>query len=467
MVRCVAVWHVSLLLPSLRVDGELVCAEGCTQVTGVMAMMMTGRVLLVCALCVLWCVVGSRCDDVTELQAEPSSASEPLSKGGQEEELDVRKPVGGVNTSEEPSDAQDLTKVSPQKTSVKQPLRNNGGAAGKEEPVEAKRAGDKETRSDGEEQPKDHSDETQESDGPKEDERDPSPTPTDKMLTSEDPEATGPAKEQTPGQEGETGQAVKPPQSLPAMSPPASDRGQPGGSSGADSSVGGSKRGEGSNLKISASDGVNQSAVGSLGSGGGTGLDPNGGGGSIGGDGGSSRGDSLGSLLSAAGTSLSSALDTPSTQDTLSPEGVRHSEKMSLGTAVPNEQPKERSESKTKRGFSTSEEAAERPDGDGDSTENEKEKREVGLKSTTSPTPNTSNPPVKQTTPRASSAEPSPTDTELQAGEETSTENVTITKRNNTTTTGDSDGSTAVSHTTSPLLLLLAVACAAAVVVAA
>ncbi|EKF29188.1 mucin-associated surface protein (MASP), putative [Trypanosoma cruzi marinkellei] len=41
---------------SLCVDRELVCAEGYTQVTGVMmAMMMTGRVLLVCALCVLWC----------------------------------------------------------------------------------------------------------------------------------------------------------------------------------------------------------------------------------------------------------------------------------------------------------------------------------------------------------------------------------------------------------------------------
>ncbi|RNC39868.1 mucin-associated surface protein (MASP), partial [Trypanosoma cruzi] len=46
---------VSLLLLPLCVDGELVCAEGYTQVTGVMAMMMTGRVLLVCALCVLWC----------------------------------------------------------------------------------------------------------------------------------------------------------------------------------------------------------------------------------------------------------------------------------------------------------------------------------------------------------------------------------------------------------------------------
>ncbi|RNC36412.1 putative mucin-associated surface protein (MASP), partial [Trypanosoma cruzi] len=45
-------------LPLLCVDVLLVCAEGYTQVTGVMAMMMTGRVLLVCALCVLWCGAG-------------------------------------------------------------------------------------------------------------------------------------------------------------------------------------------------------------------------------------------------------------------------------------------------------------------------------------------------------------------------------------------------------------------------
>ncbi|RNC52901.1 mucin-associated surface protein (MASP) [Trypanosoma cruzi] len=46
---------VSILLLPLCVDVLLFCAEGYTQVTGVMAMMMTGRVLLVCALCVLWC----------------------------------------------------------------------------------------------------------------------------------------------------------------------------------------------------------------------------------------------------------------------------------------------------------------------------------------------------------------------------------------------------------------------------
>ncbi|ESS55103.1 mucin-associated surface protein (MASP) [Trypanosoma cruzi Dm28c] len=53
-----------LFLLSLCVDGALVCAEGYTQVTGVMAMMMTGRVLLVCALCVLWCgTSGGGCDE--------------------------------------------------------------------------------------------------------------------------------------------------------------------------------------------------------------------------------------------------------------------------------------------------------------------------------------------------------------------------------------------------------------------
>ncbi|RNC35337.1 mucin-associated surface protein (MASP) [Trypanosoma cruzi] len=51
------------LLLSLCVDGELVSAEGYAQVTGVMAMM-TGRVLLVCALCVLWCGVSVVAADV-------------------------------------------------------------------------------------------------------------------------------------------------------------------------------------------------------------------------------------------------------------------------------------------------------------------------------------------------------------------------------------------------------------------
>ncbi|RNC39550.1 mucin-associated surface protein (MASP), partial [Trypanosoma cruzi] len=49
---------VKCLFFLLCVDVLLVCAEGYTQLTGVMMMTMTGRVLLVCALCVLWCVAG-------------------------------------------------------------------------------------------------------------------------------------------------------------------------------------------------------------------------------------------------------------------------------------------------------------------------------------------------------------------------------------------------------------------------
>ncbi|RNC39476.1 mucin-associated surface protein (MASP) [Trypanosoma cruzi] len=54
LLAAVSVSCLSFLL-LLCVDVLLVCAEGCTQVTGVVAMTMTGRVLLVCALCVLWC----------------------------------------------------------------------------------------------------------------------------------------------------------------------------------------------------------------------------------------------------------------------------------------------------------------------------------------------------------------------------------------------------------------------------
>ncbi|EKF28354.1 mucin-associated surface protein (MASP), putative, partial [Trypanosoma cruzi marinkellei] len=63
----------------LCVDGELVCAEGCTQVTGVMmAMMMTGRVLLVCALSVLWCGAGGFCEDLAPVVGGPSGPASDL-----------------------------------------------------------------------------------------------------------------------------------------------------------------------------------------------------------------------------------------------------------------------------------------------------------------------------------------------------------------------------------------------------
>ncbi|RNE98216.1 mucin-associated surface protein (MASP) [Trypanosoma cruzi] len=82
MGRCVLLCDLSLLLLSLCVDVLLVCAEGYTQVTGVMAMMMAGRVLLVCALCVLWCgACGGGCSEAT-----PDSPGTPPEKNPQKEE---------------------------------------------------------------------------------------------------------------------------------------------------------------------------------------------------------------------------------------------------------------------------------------------------------------------------------------------------------------------------------------------
>ncbi|KAF8282533.1 Mucin-associated surface protein (MASP), subgroup S008 [Trypanosoma cruzi] len=413
-----------------------------------MAMMMADRVLLACALCVLWCGAGGRCDGdaaLAEIKDEPLKGSQSSSQGGHAGEKHLPNPiVGVVNTQNELLNGQNGKNGSPQAGSAKQPATDNDGMEAEEEKAKRKKVEAAEPIRNGKEQSQDDSEGTKEREALIEEERNTSPpTAANKLVTSE--EGAGPAA----GHAGPTVQAVKPPQ-LPA-SPQVSDETQPGGIS-----VGGSKEDKGSNLNNSASDSGNQSSVDSLGSGGG----------SSGLGGGSPQDDSSDSPLSAAVLSLSSPLGTPSVQDTQPSEKVRQSETISSGTAFPIEQPKERSESEAKRDSSTSQEAAEHPDGDGDSTENEKEKREVGLKSTTSPTPTTSDPPVKQTTPRASSAGPSPT-TEFQAGEETLKDNVTITMRNDTATPGDSDGSTAVSHTTSPLLLLLVVACAAAAAVVA
>ncbi|EKG01223.1 mucin-associated surface protein (MASP), putative, partial [Trypanosoma cruzi] len=92
----------SLLLPSLCVDGALVCAEGYTQVTGVMAMMMTGRVLLVCALCVLWCGAGcgfAKEKAVQDVQRDVSGDDERHKKetGKEENKSQPEKNEGGNN----------------------------------------------------------------------------------------------------------------------------------------------------------------------------------------------------------------------------------------------------------------------------------------------------------------------------------------------------------------------------------
>ncbi|ESS55602.1 mucin-associated surface protein (MASP) [Trypanosoma cruzi Dm28c] len=110
---------VSRFLLSLYVDGALVCAEGYTQVTGVMAMMMTGRVLLVCALCVLWCgTPGGRCDEggtggtppgasASDVVGKDPQESPPIAQGGSH--TSGLKAPGIKNKSEDSDDEQLLT----------------------------------------------------------------------------------------------------------------------------------------------------------------------------------------------------------------------------------------------------------------------------------------------------------------------------------------------------------------------
>ncbi|RNC42210.1 mucin-associated surface protein (MASP) [Trypanosoma cruzi] len=102
---------VSLLLFSLCVDGELLFAEGYTQLTGVMTMM-TGRVLLVCALCVLWCGAGGRCDE--EEKAVPAGDGGPPLRSAELEtsrqdtqELKVGSQYVNVKVPPEPSPSLD------------------------------------------------------------------------------------------------------------------------------------------------------------------------------------------------------------------------------------------------------------------------------------------------------------------------------------------------------------------------
>ncbi|EKF29747.1 mucin-associated surface protein (MASP), putative [Trypanosoma cruzi marinkellei] len=110
---------MSLFLPLLCVDGELVCAEGYTQVTGVMAMMMTGRVLLVCALCVLWCGTGGRCDG--EDTAGPGNGNEQLPPESQQLETLPQGPPGLKG--ESPGDKEKVTPSS--STSVNEDSEND------------------------------------------------------------------------------------------------------------------------------------------------------------------------------------------------------------------------------------------------------------------------------------------------------------------------------------------------------
>ncbi|RNC46985.1 mucin-associated surface protein (MASP), partial [Trypanosoma cruzi] len=183
-----------------------------------MAMMMTGRVLLVCALCVLWCgaamvVVAEGSDGINEITDKLSRGSQSASQVGHAEDPKILKPNDGVsNTSEKPLDAQELSNVSPQKGCVEQSSIFHGGMEVKEEKLEEKEPENAEPRRNGKEQSQDAPEGTRGRKGLMEAQGDPSPkTPAEEMPTIE--EATGPDKRTSTRTGGETGQAAKPPQS--------------------------------------------------------------------------------------------------------------------------------------------------------------------------------------------------------------------------------------------------------------
>ncbi|RNF06495.1 mucin-associated surface protein (MASP), partial [Trypanosoma cruzi] len=254
---------------------------------------------LVCALCVLWCGAGGRCDEdvrVTEEKKESSRDLQPVT------------PVAGAGKQHAESTNQDSDLV-------RQPL-------------------------------------VKDLEGPS-----PKHQTDDKVLgmvgnedddTGKEKEERDKAQEGAPdGQTQEEEEVLPPPSPLspaPLQSPPppaASDGTQPGGGPGADSSGGGSNGsgssigGGGSNLETLVLNGGSQSAFGSLGYGGETGSF-SGGAGKGGVVIGSPRDDFSDSSLSADGTFSSPTLDAPSSQDTQSSENVERSKTMPAGLPLPN-----------------------------------------------------------------------------------------------------------------------------------
>ncbi|EAN92031.1 Mucin-associated surface protein (MASP) [Trypanosoma cruzi] len=265
-----------------------------------MAMMMTGRVLLVCALCVLWCgTSGGRCDEdvrVTEEKKESSGDLQPVT------------PVAAAGK-------QHAEPINQDSDLVRQPLVKDLEGPSPKHQTDDKVLGVVDNEDD---------------------------------VTDKEKEERDKAQEGAPDGQTQEEEEVPPPPSLlspaPLQSPPppaASDGTQPGGGPGADSSGGGSNGsgssigGGGSNLETLAHNGGNQSAFGSLGYGGETGSF-SGGAGKGGVDIGSPRGDFSDSSLSADGTFLSPAPDAPSSQGTQSSANVERSKTMPAGLPLPN-----------------------------------------------------------------------------------------------------------------------------------
>ncbi|KAF5222525.1 Mucin-associated surface protein (MASP) subgroup S008 [Trypanosoma cruzi] len=431
-----------LFFLSLCFDGELVCAEGYTQVTGVMAMMMTGRVLLVCALCVLWCgaaVLVSAAGDVVDggVKVGPLGDSQSGSRDEKAAKPELSRSVDEkLGSAGHLLDTRSGTNVSEQGNLVKEPPAGNVGKEGVQE--------------EGKELPVTHT--SRKKDKVTVPQSLPSPP-------AEDPPAKSPSQASmqgsptTPGQPQENSQKStgQPPtlQAQPPSSPAASAEGEADGD------------------PVGASDTSRVT--------GDKNKDSKGSGGPISGP---PSGDASSSPISNDGHASGNNGGALSTQDTTSLKNNEQSgPTASSGSAPLNRETPERSTPDAKQHSSDTQENETSRLPDGDAAHSAAGQSAMGTKgssgvSTTAsnapktPQPQLPAPPVPPTATVTGAPAEKPTAERLPPpGDSTPGEGLAATttaQTKGTATPGDSDGSTAVSHTTSPLLLLLVVACAAA-----
>ncbi|EAN87348.1 Mucin-associated surface protein (MASP) [Trypanosoma cruzi] len=380
-----------------------------------MAMMMAGRVLLVCALCVLWCGVGGRCDEVADSgvaagkgnggssAVEPAGNSEPVPDAS-----DLRIDVLNVNQATGTSTGKSLEgkKVNTDQQDVlsREDKKDGGPSENLEEPVEDAPGNEKTNLK--------LKKEEQEGIQPLQSQSNVSPHPQPIPQQSQSQRQPQPQRER---EDEETKRQLQPP-SAP----------QP--------HISASEKGEGVGENNTGGEGQSPLGVQDIGN-----EDP--------------KAPRKGDLLEGPGTKSESSEQVQTTvPNTVTPEHKTQNEMLTP-------------EQKTNESQST--------DTSTNIPELQKENKEYPA-STEATAQSTSTGSQEQEAEPSTSEEFSPFEEEQSTGtkttEDAQTPDAAATEKRQTgdnVKVGDSDSSTAVSHTTSPLLLLLLVACAAAAAVVA
>ncbi|KAF5213791.1 Mucin-associated surface protein (MASP) subgroup S008 [Trypanosoma cruzi] len=445
-----------------------------------MAMMMTGRVLLVCALCVVWCggavVVSSAGGDgdggVKEGPLGDSQSDSRDEKAGKPELFESVDE--GVGSADHSLDTRSGTNVNEQENLVKEPPTGNVGKEGVEgEGLGTQRNEVHEQQVEEEVKELTVKQESQTKDKVTVPQSLP-PTPAGTITSPPSPTASMQGSPTTPGQPQEnsqksTGQPPKLQVPPPPPPPPASAEGE---------ADGGPVGIEGTGRNVSGGGLVGASDTSRV-----TGdkdKDPKESEGRVSGP---PSGGASSSPISNNGDASRKNGGAPSTQGTTSLKNNEQSRPTaSSGNAPLNRETPERSTPDAKQHSSDTQENETSQTADGDAAHSAAGQSAMGTKGSsgvsttasnapTTPQPQLPAPPVPTTATvtgapaEKPTAERSPPPADSTPGEGLAATTTAQTK--GTATPGDSDSSTAVSHTTSPFLLLLVACAAAAAVVAA